>query len=202
MLWVQVTLYVSLDTRRNIGQTGGIKDSPMPLSKRRFLQSLAGLATMALSLPGKVTAAAPSVVSGPIGGGTTQMPFAGCTIEDPAEYCLSTDQCPVIDVLTSAERQEKFRQALSAAMRNNPDVVFIGEVRDPRTLQAAERLRLPKPARLSFAQSGTPLRNLFRRTAHWMTKSTPGQPIALETDIHPQEPMPTLRFEQDPPRIT
>ena len=54
------------------------------------------------------------------------------TIEDPPEYEIDgARQFPVL--AQSAERDEGFVHAISAAMRSDPDVLMIGEVRDQAT---------------------------------------------------------------------
>lgn len=53
------------------------------------------------------------------------------TIEDPPEYVIEgAAQLPVTNASTDAERNEKFRQAISASLRSDPDVIMIGEIRD------------------------------------------------------------------------
>ena len=54
------------------------------------------------------------------------------TIEDPPEYeIVGARQFPVLS--QSAERDEGFVQAISAAMRSDPDVLMVGEIRDYAT---------------------------------------------------------------------
>lgn len=53
------------------------------------------------------------------------------TIEDPPEYIIEgAAQLPVLNATTDEERNEKFRQAISASLRSDPDIVMIGEIRD------------------------------------------------------------------------
>ena len=53
------------------------------------------------------------------------------TIEDPPEYVIKgAAQLPVLNAQTDEERNEKFRQAISASLRSDPDVIMIGEIRD------------------------------------------------------------------------
>ncbi len=53
------------------------------------------------------------------------------TIEDPPEYVIEgASQLPVLNANTDEERNEKFRQAISASLRSDPDIVMIGEIRD------------------------------------------------------------------------
>jgi type II secretory ATPase GspE/PulE/Tfp pilus assembly ATPase PilB-like protein len=53
------------------------------------------------------------------------------TIEDPPEYViLGAKQIPVANAQTAEERKEKFRQAMTGALRLDPDVIMVGEIRD------------------------------------------------------------------------
>ena len=84
------------------------------------------------------------VVSGPTGSGKTTLLYNGlsylcaiknniCTIEDPIEY--------VIDRINQSEVNKKrnvsFASLLRALMRQHPNVILIGEIRDSDTAQAA-----------------------------------------------------------------
>jgi general secretion pathway protein E len=53
------------------------------------------------------------------------------TIEDPPEYVIDgAAQIPVTNADTEEERSKKFTAAISAALRSDPDVIMIGEIRD------------------------------------------------------------------------
>ena len=53
------------------------------------------------------------------------------TVEDPPEYIIEgAQQMPVTNAKTPEERAIKFQQAINAALRSDPDVIMIGEVRD------------------------------------------------------------------------
>lgn len=86
-----------------------------------------------------------NVISGPTGSGksTTLQRSIGAglyecnfeknvvTVEDPPEYEISgAAQLPVTNVKTEEERREAFRQAITASLRSDPDIVMIGEIRD------------------------------------------------------------------------
>ena len=86
-----------------------------------------------------------NIISGPTGSGkstTLQRALSALlhekaftisviTVEDPPEYIIEgTVQLPVINAKTEADRRAAFTQALSAALRSDPDVVMIGEIRD------------------------------------------------------------------------
>ena len=60
------------------------------------------------------------------------------TIEDPPEYIIEgAIQLAVMNADTDAERAEAFRKAISAALRSDPDVIMIGEVRDSASAKLA-----------------------------------------------------------------
>jgi type II secretory ATPase GspE/PulE/Tfp pilus assembly ATPase PilB-like protein len=86
-----------------------------------------------------------NVISGPTGSGkstTLQRALTALmqekrgqitviTIEDPPEYVIAgAAQLPVTNAQTDEERAEKFRGAIAAALRSDPDVIMIGEIRD------------------------------------------------------------------------
>jgi twitching motility protein PilT len=60
------------------------------------------------------------------------------TIEDPIEYLLKDDMS-VIEQREIGLDTESFSGAIRAAMRQNPDVIMVGELRDRETVDAALR---------------------------------------------------------------
>ncbi len=60
------------------------------------------------------------------------------TVEDPPEYPIyGAVQTPVANVDTEEERSRAFQSAIKAAMRLDPDVIMIGEVRDTPSARLA-----------------------------------------------------------------
>lgn len=60
------------------------------------------------------------------------------TVEDPPEYPIANAvQTPVTNADTEEERSKAFQQAIKAAMRLDPDVIMIGEVRDSPSARLA-----------------------------------------------------------------
>ncbi len=60
------------------------------------------------------------------------------TVEDPPEYQIKgAQQMPVTNAPTPEERAIKFSQAISAALRSDPDVIMIGEIRDHESAKLA-----------------------------------------------------------------
>jgi type II secretory ATPase GspE/PulE/Tfp pilus assembly ATPase PilB-like protein len=91
-----------------------------------------------------------TVVSGPTGSGKsttlqrmltrlneeTEGKLLLLTVEDPVEYPIpGADQMPVTNVSTQAERAAAFLKAMQAALRTNPDILMVGEVRDPESAE-------------------------------------------------------------------
>jgi len=89
------------------------------------------------------------LVTGPTGSGKTTTLYAGLTtindksrniltVEDPVEYALEgIGQTPVND-----KANMTFARGLRAILRQDPDVVMIGEIRDPETAQIAVQASL------------------------------------------------------------
>ena len=58
------------------------------------------------------------------------------TVEDPAEQKIfGAHQMPVVKAVNEEQREEKFTEALAAALRSDPDTLMVGEI---RTLSAAQ----------------------------------------------------------------
>jgi type II secretory ATPase GspE/PulE/Tfp pilus assembly ATPase PilB-like protein len=58
------------------------------------------------------------------------------TVEDPAEQKIfGAHQMPVVNASNEEQREEKFTEALAAALRSDPDTLMVGEI---RTLSAAQ----------------------------------------------------------------
>ena len=60
------------------------------------------------------------------------------TIEDPIEFIYRNEQS-IIDQREVGRHTESFAQALKYALRQNPDIVMIGEMRDLETMELAIR---------------------------------------------------------------
>ncbi len=60
------------------------------------------------------------------------------TIEDPVEYPLASGGCKVTSREIGLERDaSSFDAALRSAMREDPDIIMIGEIRDAETMRSA-----------------------------------------------------------------
>ena len=70
------------------------------------------------------------------------------TIEDPIEYLHQHKKCVVNQREVHADTHS-FANALRAALREDPDVVLIGEMRDLETIESA--LRIAETGHLTFA---------------------------------------------------
>ena len=97
------------------------------------------------------------------------------TIEDPIEYEHAHDQCLVEQVEIGTDAPD-FPTALRAVVRQSPDVIVIGEMRDPDTMRIA----------LAAAQTG----HLVLTTMHTTDVASTVGRIA---DYFPPERQPTIR---------
>ncbi len=66
------------------------------------------------------------------------MPRKIVTIEDPIEYVHTSNQCLITQREVGLHTQE-FKEALRAALRQDPDIILIGEMRDRETVDTAIR---------------------------------------------------------------
>ena len=74
------------------------------------------------------------------------------TIEDPIEYIIKNEKS-VIEQREVGIHTSSFQNALRAAMRQDPDIIIIGEMRDQETMQAA--LTLAETGHLVFSTMHT-----------------------------------------------
>lgn len=90
------------------------------------------------------------LVTGPTGSGKTTTLYAGLrlvqntgvnivTVEDPVEYRLGAN---IVQVQTNDKAGLTFASALRSILRQDPDVVLIGEIRDAETAQIAVQASL------------------------------------------------------------
>jgi twitching motility protein PilT len=75
------------------------------------------------------------------------------TIEDPIEI-VHDDVLSIIDQREIGSDTESYRAALKYVVRQDPDVIFIGEIRDPETVEAA--LQAAETGHLVIATLHTP----------------------------------------------
>jgi twitching motility protein PilT len=75
------------------------------------------------------------------------------TIEDPIEYLHEPGKCMIIQREVGADT-ESFKDALIAAMRQDPDVIMVGEIRDRET--AATCLKAAETGHLVISAIHTP----------------------------------------------
>lgn len=100
------------------------------------------------------------LVTGPTGSGKSttlasmiehinaRLPVHILTIEDPIEY-THQHRVAAIDQREVGVDTESFARALRSALREDPDVILVGEMRDPETMQFA--LTLAETGHLVFA---------------------------------------------------
>jgi twitching motility protein PilT len=75
------------------------------------------------------------------------------TVEDPIEYMHEPQKCMIIQREVGADT-ESFKDALIAAMRQDPDVIMVGEIRDRET--AATCLKAAETGHLVLSAIHTP----------------------------------------------
>jgi twitching motility protein PilT len=75
------------------------------------------------------------------------------TIEDPIEFIHEPQKCMIIQREVGADT-ESFRDAMTAAMRQDPDVILVGEIRDRET--AATCLKAAETGHLVLSAIHTP----------------------------------------------
>ncbi len=91
------------------------------------------------------------------------------TLEDPIEYVMKADEC-LVSQREVGKDVESFQRGLRSALREDPDVIFVGEIRDTETASLA----------LSAAETG----HLVVSTLH--TRDAAGA-ISRMTDLFPPE---------------
>jgi twitching motility protein PilT len=99
------------------------------------------------------------------------------TIEDPIEY-LHQHKRSAVNQREIGEDSESFQSALRAVLREDPDVVLVGEMRDPESIQAA----------LTIAETG----HLVFATLH---TNDSGQAIDRIVDVFPAERRPQIQVQ-------
>ncbi|MBI2854714.1 MAG: type II/IV secretion system protein [Chloroflexi bacterium] len=109
------------------------------------------------------------LVCGPTGSGKTTTLYASInsldcigrkvvTIEDPVEYRFRD----VVQIQINTRAGLTFASGLRSLMRHNPDVVLVGEIRDPDTAQIAAQLALTGQLVLSSVHASDAISSLFR----------------------------------------
>lgn len=99
------------------------------------------------------------------------------TIEDPIEYIIRNNKS-VVEQREVGTHTSSFQSALRACMRQDPDIIIIGEMRDHETMQAA----------LTLAETG----HLVLSTMH--TNSAP-QTIDRIIDAFPEQKQKQVRIQ-------
>ncbi|NLI75453.1 MAG: PilT/PilU family type 4a pilus ATPase [Candidatus Riflebacteria bacterium] len=99
------------------------------------------------------------------------------TIEDPVEYLFGTYQHSIVSQRQVGEDATTFHRGLTAALRQDPDVLFIGELRDQETVETC----------LKAAETG----HLVVGTLHTADAT---QSILRLINIFPSHQRDTIRF--------
>ncbi|MFZ5805918.1 MAG: type IV pilus twitching motility protein PilT [Verrucomicrobiota bacterium] len=96
------------------------------------------------------------------------------TIEDPIEYVF-TPKRSIFSQREVGDHVESFDSALRSAMRENPDVIFVGEIRDYPTLSTA--LKAAETGHLVFATLHT--RRVYTTLNRLLQLAPPGERDAI-----------------------
>lgn len=99
------------------------------------------------------------------------------TIEDPIEYVFTPDKC-LIDQREVGEDTNSFPRALRSCLRQDPDVIFVGEMRDYETIATA----------VTLAETG----HLVISTLH---TNNAAQTIDRLVDVFPPHQQQQIRFQ-------
>lgn len=100
------------------------------------------------------------------------------TIEDPIEYVFSDDQA-LVDQREVGRDALSFASALRATFRQDPDVIMVGEMRDPETVQIA--ITAAETGHLVFATLHT---NSASQSIHRIVDSFPsGQQSQIRAQL-------------------
>jgi twitching motility protein PilT len=91
------------------------------------------------------------------------------TIEDPIEYIFDADRS-IVDQREIGRDALSFARALKAALREDPDVIMVGEMRDPETMAIA--ITAAETGHLVFATLHT---NSAAQTIHRIVDSFPAE---------------------------
>ena len=91
------------------------------------------------------------------------------TIEDPIEYLFSDDKS-IVDQREVTKDTHSFANALRATFRQDPDVIMVGEMRDPETIGTA--LTAAETGHLVFATLHT---NSAAQSVHRIVDSFPAE---------------------------
>jgi len=91
------------------------------------------------------------------------------TIEDPVEYVFTSDKA-IIDQREVGQDTLSFEKALRSTFRQDPDVIMVGEMRDPETMATA--ITAAETGHLVFATLHT---NSASQTIHRIVDSFPPQ---------------------------
>lgn len=116
-----------------------IPDRPIPLDTLglpAIVSSFAQLSQGLVILTGPTGSGKSTTLAGLIDKINRERRVHIITIEDPIEY-LHTHQMAIVQQRELGRDTNTFARALSSALREDPDVILIGEMRDPQTMAAA-----------------------------------------------------------------
>ena len=104
------------------------------------------------------------------------------TIEDPLEFVHENKKC-LVNQREVGEHTDSFKDALRAALREDPDIVLVGEMRDLETVAIA--IETAETGHLVFGTLHTSSAPSTRRPHH---RPVPGRPAGADPHDALREP--------------
>ena len=112
-----------------------VEDLGLPLILKQLIMHKRGLILMV----GATGSGKSTTLASMVNYRNRKMPGHILTIEDPIEYSHTNDQC-IINQREIGLDTHSYAAALRSAMRESPDVIMIGEIRDRETMSTALEL--------------------------------------------------------------
>jgi len=103
------------------------------------------------------------------------------TLEDPIEF-LFTNQCSLFSQREMRQDSDSFPAALRSALRQSPDVLFIGEIRDPETAITALHAAATGHLVISTLHSSS-IAETLDRFSHLLSAEISGAPSLLASQL-------------------
>ena len=113
-------------------QVVGLSELNLPSSVNRFTELHRGL----LLVTGATGSGKSTTLAGIVDAINTNRHSHILTVEDPIEF-VHADKCSVVNQREVGQDTGSFLSALRAALRQDPDVILIGEMRDAETVETA-----------------------------------------------------------------
>jgi len=104
------------------------------------------------------------------------------TVEDPPEYAIrGCIQKPVTDATSEENRRVAFAKAMRSAMRHDPDVIMVGEIRDRSTARTAIEAAMTGHQVLTTLHANSAF-NIINRLIDLLVSSEISDPVNMIAD--------------------